>query len=130
MENRFLGHTTYRTEYHIVWNTKYRHSVLDEVKRLYLKDLIFNTMAKLHGCEIIEINILLDHVHMILVIPPKYAISEIVGKLKGITSSKMQKRFAKLKELYPKSSSLWSPGYFVSTVGVPEQKLISYVKNQ
>jgi len=87
-------------------------------------------MANITDCEIIELNILADHVHIILVIPPKYAVSDIIGKLKGITSSRMQKRFEKLKREYPGNISLWSNGYFVSTVGVPEEKIISYVRNQ
>ncbi len=130
MENRFLGHTTYRTEYHIAWNTKYRRPVLNELKMKYLADLIFNTMAEVPDCEIIELNILIDHIHFVLVIPPKYSISAVIGKLKGITSSQMQKRFTKLKEIYPNGNSLWSPGYFVSTIGVPEEIIISYVRNQ
>ena len=130
MENKLLGYTTYRTEYHIVWNTKYRRPVLNDVRKAYLAELFPKIPAIIPGCELIEYNIVANHVHMVLAIPPKYSVSEIVGKLKGITSSRLRKRFTRLKEVYRKDDTVWSPGYFVSTIGVSEEKILSYVRNQ
>ena len=82
------------------------------------------------GCEIVGHNIQVDHIHMVIIIPPKYAVSDVVGRLKGVTSSKMRKKFNWLKNTYWKENIVWSPGYFVSTVGVDEDKILRYVQWQ
>jgi putative transposase len=82
------------------------------------------------GCEMVEYNIQVDHIHMIMIIPPKYAVSDIVGRMKGMTASSLRKRFGWLKELYWEDNIVWSPGYFVSTVGIDEDRMLKYVKWQ
>ena len=79
--------------------------------------VIINTMP---GCEIIEYNIQVDHIHMVMIIPPKYSVSEVVGQIKGVTASKLRNRFEWLKKRYQRESVVWSPGYFVSTIGIDE----------
>ena len=127
---RLSGHGKYYTEYHIVWVTKYRKPVINPIRKKYLASLFPKILASMPGCEIVEYNILADHVHMVMVIPPKYAVSKVVGRLKGRTSSCLCKRFPKLKEAYWKYNTVWSPGYFVSTVGKEEKEILSYVRNQ
>ncbi len=82
------------------------------------------------GCEIVEQSIQVDHIHMVMVIPPKYAVSDVVGQLKGVTTSHLRKKFDWLKKVYWKENIVWSPGYFVSTVGVDEEKILKYVRWQ
>ena len=82
------------------------------------------------GCEIIEKNIQVDHIHLLMIIPPKYAVSDVVGQIKGVTSSNLRKKFSWLKKVYWKENIVWSPGYFVSTVGVDEEKIIKYIRWQ
>ena len=82
------------------------------------------------GCEIVEYNILVDHIHMVIIIPPKYAVSDVIGRIKGMTSSNLRKKFSWLKKVYWKENIVWSPGYFVSTVGVDEEKILKYVQWQ
>ncbi len=82
------------------------------------------------GCEIVESNIQVDHIHMIMIIPPKYAVSDVVGRLKGMTASGLRKKFGWLKKVFWKENVVWSPGYFVSTVGVDEERIIKYVRWQ
>ena len=82
------------------------------------------------GCEILERNIQIDHIHLIMIIPPKYAVSEVIGEIKQYTASKMREKFAWLEEVYWKERVVWSPGYFVSTVGLNEKQIIAYVKWQ
>ena len=82
------------------------------------------------GCEIIEKNIQVDHIHLLMIIPPKYAVSDVVGQIKGVTSSNLRKKFSWLKKVYWKKNIVWSPGYFVSTVGVDEEKIIKYIRWQ
>ena len=82
------------------------------------------------GCEIVEQNIQVDHIHTIMIIPPRYAVSEVIGKIKCQTASRMREKFLWLGEVYWKENVVWSPGYFVLTVGVDEAKIIKYVKWQ
>jgi len=82
------------------------------------------------GCEIVEYNIQVEHVHMIIIIPPKYAVSDVIGRLKGQTASRLRKKFEWLEKVYWKENIVWSPGYFVSTIGVEEEKILKYVEWQ
>lgn len=71
-----------------------------------------------------------DHLHMVMVIPPKYSISEVMGQLKSQSASHMRKSFGWLKKVYWKENLVWSPGYFVSSVGIDEEVIRSYVEHQ
>ena len=82
------------------------------------------------GVEIVEQNIQIDHIHSIMIIPPRYAVSTVIGKIKGQTSSLMLKKFRFLKQAYCCDDIIWSPGYFVSTVGLDETMILKYVKYQ
>ena len=130
MEIRLSGHAAYRTEYHIVWIPKYRHRILNPGIKGYLEKLFPKVMEGLPGCEIVKYNIQIDHIHVVMVIPPKYAVSSVVGKIKGRTSSELRKKFKWLEKRYWKENIVWSPGYFVSTVGVEEEKILKYVEYQ
>jgi len=78
MEIRLSGHSAYRTEYHIVRISKYRRRILNPGLRGYSKKLFPKIMRSLPGCEIIEYNIQVDHIHMVIAIPPSYKVSEVV----------------------------------------------------
>ena len=130
METRLSGHGVYRAEYHVVWIPKYRRRILNPGVRTYLVKLFPKILATMPGCEIVEHNIQVDHLHMVMVIPPKYAVSDVVGRLKGVTSSRMREKFRWLEKIYWKENIVWSPGYFVSTVGVDEDKILKYVQWQ
>ena len=82
------------------------------------------------GVEIVEQNIQIDHIHTVIIIPPKYAVSEVVGRLKGQSFSELRKKYQWLAKVYWNENIVWSPGYFVSTVGIDEEKIIKYVKYQ
>lgn len=129
-DKRLSSHGQYYTEYHICWITKYRYPVLIPAIKKYLNKLLPKILETMPGCETIESSIQPEHIHMVMVIPPKYSISEVVGRMKGISSSYLRKRFTSLAEVYSKDSTVWSPGYFVSTVGVGEEKILSYIRNQ
>ena len=130
METRFSGHSVYRTEYHIVWIPKYRRRILNPGIKAYLDKLLPRVLEAMPGCEIVEYNIQVDHIHMVMIIPPKYAVSNVVGRIKGVTSSKLRKRFSWLRKVYWKENLVWSAGHFVSTVGIDEDKILRYVKWQ
>ena len=130
METWLSGHGAYRTEYHVVWITKYRRRILNPGVKGYLSKLFPKVMKTMPGCVIKEQNIQIDHIHMLIVIPPKYAVSDVIGEMKQYTASKLREKFAWLEKVYWKERVVWSPGYFVSTVGLDEKQITEYVKWQ
>ena len=130
METKLSGHGVYRTEYHVVWIPKYRRRILNPGVRGYISKLFPKVLRGMPGCEILEQNIQVDHIHLLMVIPPKYAVSEVIGRVKQYTASRMREKFAWLEKVYWKERVVWSPGYFVSTVGLDEKQITEYVKWQ
>ena len=130
MEIRFSGHSAYRTEYHIVWIPKYRQRILNPGVSAYLKELFPKILEEMPGCEMIKYNIQVDHIHIVMIIPPKYAVSDVVARMKMRTSSELRKKFAWLRRRYWGDNVVWSPGYFVSTVGVEMERILKYVEYQ
>ena len=96
----------------------------------YLRKLFPKIMRSLPGCEVIEYNIQIDHIHMVMIIPPSYKVSEVVGRIKCQTDSKLREKFSWLSKVYWKENIVWSPGYFVSTIGLDEKSILKYVKFQ
>ena len=82
------------------------------------------------GCEVEELNVQIDHVHMVMIVPPKDSVSDVIGMIKGRTASNLRKKFRWLERVYWKENVVWSPGFFVSTVGVDEEEIKRYVKWQ
>ena len=130
METRLSGHEAYRTEYHVVWVPKYRRRSLNPGVKGYLSKLFHKVMKRMPGCEIIEQNIQDDHIHMLMVIPPKYAVSDVIGEIKQYTARKLTKKFGWLDNVHWKENVVWFPGFFVSTVGLDEEQITNYVKWQ
>ena len=128
MEIRLSGHTAYRTEYRIVWIPQYRHRILNPGVKEYLVKLFPKVLEQLPGWEIVKYNIQPDHIHMVMIILPKYAVSAVVGKIKGMTSSELREKFGWLKNRYWKENVVWSPGFFVSRIGVERERILKYVE--
>lgn len=128
MEIRYSGHGAYRTISYIVWIPKYRRRILNPGVKGYLQGLFPKVMRSLPGCEIVKVGIQRDHMHMI--IPLKYAVSDIVGQIKGMTASRLKKKFLWLGKVNWNENVVWSPGYFVSTVGIDGDKVLNYVEWQ
>jgi len=130
VEIRVSGHGAYRTEYHIIWIPKYRRRILNPGVQGYIRKLFPKVMRGLPECEILAYHMGRDHIHLVMIIPPKYAVSDVVGKIKGMTASHLRKKFSWLSDVYWKENVVWSPGFFVSTVGVDEAKIMRYVQWQ
>jgi len=130
METYLSGHGAYRTQYHIVWIPKYRRRILNLGVRGYIVRLFPKIIKTMPGCKIIEYNIMKYHIHMVMIIPPKYAVSDVIKKIKGVTSINLRKKFDWLKKVYWEEGVVWSPGYFVSTIGIDEKEIIKYVRWQ
>jgi putative transposase len=87
-------------------------------------------MRSLPGCEIVEYTMKEDHVHMVMIIPPKYAVGDVIGKIKGQTASQLRKKFSWLGKVCWKENVVWSRGYFVSSVGIDEARVLKYIEWQ
>ena len=123
-----LSHTKWTCKYHIVFTPKYRRKA---IYNQYRKDLgeILRLLCKYKGVEIIEGHLMTDHVHMLVEIPPKYAISNFVGYLKGKSSLMMFDKHANLKYKYG-NRHFWAEGYYISTVGLNKNTIKRYIQNQ
>ena len=130
MEVRISAHSAYRLQYHVVWVCKYRRRILKPGVTDYLHKVLQGLLRKMPGVEIETIGFDQDHLHMVMEIPPKYAIADIMGELKSKSSSVMRKKFDWLSKVYWKENIMWSPGYFVSSVGVDEKVIKKYVEYQ
>ena len=127
MQTRVQAHTVYQLGYHIVFIPKYRRKVLVDGVDEYAEDVMKSYLAdKYPDVQVEEMNIRIDHVHLLLIIPPKYAISTVVGDLKANSSKELRKKFEYLK----RNENLWSIGFYVSAVGINEEKIRNYIKYQ
>ena len=124
------GHGAYRLEYHIVWVCKYRRKVLKPALEETLRQLLPHLLRSMPGCRLQTIGFDQDHLHMLVVIPPKYAIAHVMARLKSQSSAHLRTKFSFLKKVYWKENIVWSPGYFVSSVGVDEAIIKKYVEYQ
>jgi putative transposase len=114
----------------VVWVIKYRLKLLVPGLRDHLKKLLYYVTTSMPGVEIQELNIQADHVHMMMVIPPKYAVAEVIGTMKAKTSSIFREKYRLFKNVYKEQETMWSTGYFVSTIGIDEQIIRRYIKYQ
>lgn len=130
IEVRLSSHCAYCLQYHVAWVCKYRRRILKPGVRAYLRKVSLGLQRSMPGVEIEAIGFDGDHVHMVMIIPPKYSIAEVMGKLKAQSSSRMRKKFKWLEKVYWKENVLWSPGYFVSSVGIDEETIKNYVEHQ
>lgn len=130
MEYIHSSHSIYYTEYHIVFCTKYRLKTLSPGFAKYTSTTIVNIANRIQGVKINEINVMPEHVHIVAIIPPKYAVSKIVEILKSRSTKIVRKKFQWLDNPYYGTDSLWSPGFCASTVGLNETAIRHYVKFQ
>ena len=123
-----LAHSLYECKYHIVFCPKYRYKILQQEVATYLKEQIYRLCSQKDGVEVLEVNIQEDHIHLVVSLPPKYAVSEFVGFLKGKLALRTFDRFPQLRKQYW-GQHLWSRGYCVSTIGLDEERIRKYVKS-
>ena len=123
-----LEHTSWRCQYHVVFAPKYRRM---EIYREIRADIgvIIRKLCQQKRVEIIEANACPDHIHMLISIPPKYSVSQIMGYLKGKSSLMIFDRHANLKYKYG-NRHFWCRGYYVDTVGKNAKKIEEYIRHQ
>ena len=128
-EFKKVTHTLYQCKYHIVFCPKYRFRILAGEIGAYVYREIYRLCEQKDQLEVIEVNVQADHVHVILSIPPKYAVSNIMGYLKGKLALRVFHNHPSVKKRLW-GGKLWSRGYCVSTVGIDEDKIRKYVRWQ
>ena len=123
-----LEHTSWRCQYHVVFAPKYRRmEIYGEIKQDI--GIILRKLCQQKGVEIIEAQACPDHIHMLISIPPKYSVSQIMGYLKGKSSLMIFDRHANLKYKYG-NRHFWARGYYVDTVGRNKKAIKAYIANQ
>ena len=123
-----LSHTRWNCKYHIVFIPKYRRKEIYGKLRSDIGQII-RQLCTYKGVEIIEAHAMPDHIHMLVRIPPKIAVSNFMGYLKGKSSLMIFERHANLKYKYG-NRNFWAKGFFVSTVGLDTKKVQEYIRNQ
>lgn len=123
-----LAHAIWHCKYPIVWCPKYRFQILQGKVRESAREIIWQ-LCEWKKVEVIEGNIQVDHIHLIVSIPPKYSVAEVLGFIKGKSAIKIFDRHLELKKRYW-GRHFWAKGYCVSTVGLDEEKILKYVKWQ
>ncbi len=124
-----LAHSLYECKYHIVFCPKYRYKILRDEVAKYVERKIHVLCSQKDDVEVIAINVQPDHVHLVVSIPPKYAVSQFMGFLKGKLALDLFDHYPELRKKYW-GQHVWSRGYCVSTVGLDEERIRKYVKWQ
>ena len=125
------SHTVYKTQYHIVWPTRFRRKILTPGIESYLRIKLEEVRKFYPDWHYIEIGIDKDHIHLHMIIPPKYSVSKAVATIKANTSRALREKFAHfLNKVYWDNGGIWSKGFFVSTVGIDENIIRRYVQQQ
>ena len=127
-DNNSLAHTKWNCKYHIVFAPKYRRQEIYGKIRVEIGKIL-RLLCQRKDIEIIEAECCKDHIHMLVRIPPKYSVSQIVGYLKGKSSLMIFDKFANLKYKYG-NRHFWCRGYYVDTVGKNTKKIKEYIRTQ
>lgn len=121
------NNVVYSCKYHVVWCPKYRRKVLTDDIEQRLKELVYETAAEI-SVDVIEMEVMPDHVHLLMEVDPQFGIHRAVKAIKSKTSRVLRSEFATLRSRLP---SLWTNSYFVSTVGgAPLSAIKQYIENQ
>ena len=123
-----LRHTVWECKYHVVWVPKYRRKVLYGQIRQYLGEVL-RELAGHRESKVIEGHLRPDHVHMLVSIPPKYSVAQVVGYVKGKSAIYVARNYLAKKSNFT-GQSFWARGYYVSTVGKDEETVRKYIEKQ
>ena len=131
MQLRKQGHCAYKCEYHLVIVTKYRRKIFNDGGFSYfcelMKGVIYDGMPEV---DVLEMNHDRDHIHLLLSIPPKMRVSDVVQRIKSVTGRLLKQKFEYMRKAYWGVDGIWSDGYFVSTVGLNESVIRDYIEKQ
>lgn len=123
-----LAHTKWNCKYHVVFAPKYRRKIIYGKIKIDIGNML-RKLCEYKKVEILEAEACKDHIHMLLSIPPKYSVSQIIGYLKGKSSLMIFEKYANMKYKYG-NRHFWCRGYYVDTVGRNKKAIVEYIKNQ
>lgn len=123
-----LSHSKWECKYHVIFSPKFRKKILYGKIREFLK-LVLHELANQKGCKIVSGNLVGDHIHMLISIPPKYPASEIIGYIKGKSAIAVARKFGGKTRNF-NGERFWARGYAISTVGFNKEQIAEYIKNQ
>jgi putative transposase len=126
---RRLSHTIWHCQYHIIWVPKYRFRVLIGA----VGEAVASGIQAICGfarCDVLELNVQRDHVHLVVMVPPKVSISELMGRVKGQTAMKVFRQFRHLRKKPYWGNHFWAKGYCVDTIGLDAEMILKYVRHQ
>ena len=124
-----MSHSIWHCQYHIIWTPKYRFKILTGEVGKEVESCIRMFSDRL-GCTVVELNVVSDHVHLLVKIPPKVEVAKFVGIIKGRTAIRIFQKFPNLKNKPYWGNHFWAQGYCVDTVGVDAEMIRKYVKYQ
>ena len=127
-DEQSLRHTRWDCKYHVVWIPKYRRKMLHGQLRKYLGE-VMRKLAIQRESMIIEGHLMTDHIHMLISIPPKYSVSQVIGYIKGKSAIHIARAYIGQRKNFT-GQHFWARGYYVSTVGLDEEVVRSYIKKQ
>jgi len=130
MEYKKQNNCVYLCQYHLVLATKYRRKIINEGVSEFLRKRLREISEHYPEIDILEYNDDLDHIHMLVSVPPKMSVGSVVRIIKTNTARKLKVMFPFLKKVYWGTDSIWSGSYFVSTVGVDETVIRRYIEHQ
>jgi putative transposase len=127
-DEQSLSHTRWECKYHVVWIPKYRRKTLYGQLRKYLGE-VMRKLAIQRESMIIEGHLMTDHIHMLISIPPKYSVSQVIGYMKGKSAIHIARAYIGQRKNFT-GQHFWARGYYVSTVGLDEEMVRAYIKKQ
>ena len=127
-DSESLAHTKWECKYHVVWIPKYRRKALYGELRKYLGPVL-RDLAQQREASVEEGHLNLDHVHMLISIPPKYAVSQVIGFIKGKSAIYIARTYLGRRQNFT-GQQFWARGYYVSTVGRDEATIRAYIQKQ
>ena len=130
MEITNISHCVYCCDYHLVIVTKYRRKVFNEGIFAYFRIKLAEITEHYPLVKIKKVNHDVDHLHLLLSIPPTIGVGRIVGVIKQNTAKELKQKFPIVKQIYWGAESVWSDGYFVSTAGIDQEIIQKYIENQ
>ena len=125
-----LSHCVYHCDYHIVLVTKYRRKIFNEGIFVYFSLKLAEVSEHYPQISIKEVNHDVDHLHLLVSIPPTMSVGKVVGLIKQNTARQLKQKFSFLKQVYWGTDAVWSEGYFVTTVGINEAVIRRYIEEQ
>jgi len=126
---QMLAHSVWHCQYHIVWVPKYRYRILDG-HIAHEVEYAIRSLCVQQGCSVVELNVCVDHVHLLVMIPPKVAVSSFVGTVKGKCAIRILNKYRHLRKSPYWGNHFWARGYCVDTVGLDSEMIRKYVKHQ